>query len=113
MFSTTSNLVIVASFLIIIAHISLSHIRMLKPPNRASLWRDPRFKEFNPVVNKRDDYFYCLQTSEGPSAKCGACGKGITGSNPVPIEFGDRGIIAGNYTTGEVCLKILHDSQVL
>lgn len=95
-------LVATATFAIIVN----CHVRLLEPSSRSSLWRNPKFQEFHPPVNTKDDGVYCDQILQPPvPVNCGVCGDPFTDATPRPNEHGGlygQGIISGQYKAGQV-----------
>jgi hypothetical protein len=90
---------------------SEAHVRMMLPPSRSSLWRFEEFKVQNPPINYDDDGLYCGQIHQWPEVEtCGLCGDPFVDPTPRDNEHGGKygqGIIARNYSAGQVSNEIL------
>jgi len=97
---------LILAVLAISLSLAAGHIRTREPPNRSSVWRDPRFTHLNPTENTKDDGIYCSGVLQLPQVdNCGVCGDPLTESAPRSNEHGGtygQGIITGNYTSGQV-----------
>jgi len=109
-----------SKLLILLGYIALvhSHGRMMKPPNRSSIWRVPEFSGQNPPANYDDNALYCGGThqADDPGSNCGVCGDPAGQPSPKDNEIGGRwyrGIIVATYSAGatidvEVELTVAH-----
>ncbi|OXA56683.1 uncharacterized protein LOC110847144 [Folsomia candida] len=83
-----------------------AHGKMMKPPNRSSIWRVPEFSNQNPPANYNDNELYCgaIHQVDDPGSNCGVCGDPQAQSTPRDNEVNGRwyrGIIVGDYTRGQ------------
>ena len=83
------------------------HGRLIRPPNRSSIWRFPEYASQNPPPNYTDNELYCggVHQAENPGTNCGPCGDPVGASRPRPNEHGGtygRGIVTGRYNAGQV-----------
>lgn len=83
-----------------------SHGKMMKPPNRSSIWRVPEFANQNPPANYDDNQLYCgaIHQADDPGSNCGVCGDPLAQATPRDNEIGGRwyrGIIVGNFRAGQ------------
>jgi hypothetical protein len=84
-----------------------SHGRLMRPPNRSSIWRVPEFSNQNPAVNYNDNELFCgtVHQTDNPGTECGLCGDPLAQHAPRDNEIGGkfyRGIITGRYSSGQV-----------
>jgi len=84
------------------------HGRLLDPPGRSTIWKDPDFSRLNLPANYNDNELFCGGYQVQYNANGGRCG--ICGDNyadPIPRAnenhgtYG-RGIISRNYNVGSV-----------
>ena len=105
-FRMNKFLVIIGLLATFVIFETCGHIRVREPPNRSSIWRDPRFEYLNPTVNEDDDGLYCGEVFQPVIANnCGICGDPATDPVPRPNEHGGKygnGVISANYTAGQV-----------
>jgi len=83
-----------------------SHGRLMRPPNRSSIWRVPEFASQNPPANYNDNELYCggLHQEQIVGGNCGVCGDPYTQAQPRENEINGRwyrGIITGRYSAGQ------------
>ncbi len=82
------------------------HGRLMEPPMRSSIWRDPRFAHLNLPPNYDDGGLWCGGVRQGYiPTECGVCGDIFTAPLPRPNENGGtfgNAVMAGNYTKGQV-----------
>ncbi|ODM93285.1 hypothetical protein Ocin01_13396 [Orchesella cincta] len=79
------------------------HGRMMKPPNRSSIWRVPEFASQNPPPNYSDNQLFCggVHQENDPGTNCGVCGDAVSDPTPRENEINGKyykGIITGRYT---------------
>ncbi|KAG4072959.1 hypothetical protein HA402_006639 [Bradysia odoriphaga] len=92
---------------LIVCGSALGHVRLRHPAGRSSIWRDPQFAHLNPLVNERDDSYYCggvRYLQPDPVDNCGVCGDIASEEVPRSNENGGtygRGIITGVYRPGQ------------
>jgi len=90
-----------------ICGIAFAHVRLRHPAGRSSIWRDPSFAHLNPLVNEKDDSYYCggsRYLQPDPVDNCGVCGDIASEEVPRANENGGlygRGIITGVYRPGQ------------
>lgn len=95
---------------LVVCGAALGHVRLRHPAGRSSIWRDPQFAHLNPLVNERDDSYYCggvRYLQPDPVDNCGVCGDIASEEIPRTNENGGtygRGIITGVYRAGQVNL---------
>lgn len=82
------------------------HGTLSEPPQRSSVWRDPRFAHLNPPPNYNDGGLWCdgIKQNYIPQ-QCGVCGDSANDPRPRPNEHGGTyglGIMVANYTRGQV-----------
>ena len=104
-----SKLLVILGLLAVVGIFEASgHVRVREPPNRSSIWRDPRFEHLNLPANYNDDGLYCGRVHQPVIVdNCGICGDPATDPVPRPNENGGtygNGVIAGNYTAGQVSI---------
>jgi len=85
---------------------TVGHGRLMKPPNRSSVWRWPEFSQHHPIPNYTDNQLFCggLHQEEHPGKDCGICGDPLSSPTPRDNEIGGRyykGIITGRYFAGQ------------
>lgn len=84
----------------------VAHVRLLAPVSRSSMWRNPQFAPHNPPINYDDDGLYCGSVpQEEVVTTCGLCGDPFSSPTPRANEHGGRygrGVIAANYSAGQV-----------
>ncbi|ODM89639.1 hypothetical protein Ocin01_17043 [Orchesella cincta] len=100
------TIIALVSALVAIAQVT-GHGRMMKPPNRSSIWRVPEFASQNPPPNYSDNELYCggIHQADDPGTNCGVCGDRKSAAAPRDNEMNGkyyRGIITGRYTAGQV-----------
>jgi len=83
-----------------------AHGRLMRPPNRSSIWRVPEFTHLNPPQNYDDNQLYCggIHQADDPGSNCGVCGDPASASKPRANEVGgtyDAGIIVAQYQAGQ------------
>ncbi|KAK7107064.1 uncharacterized protein [Littorina saxatilis] len=102
-------LVVVAPLLAIVlltVRMVEGHGMLLDPPQRSSVWRDPRFP--GAFMNADDSALFCggfdvMFSKNG--GKCGICGDAFNEPHPRPNEAGGmygQGFIVRNYVQGDV-----------
>jgi len=76
----------------------------------SSLWRDPRFADLDLPQNFEDDALDCDALLQPELVdNCGVCGDPAKDALPRANEHGGfygNGVLAGNYTAGQVCRTI-------
>jgi hypothetical protein len=90
--------------LLVLAFVGIeSHVRVMKPPSRSSIWRDESFQHLNPPINYNDDAVWCVPAAqEEDISTCAPCGDA---ANAAGGEYA-QGIITGEYLEGQVWLSI-------
>ncbi|OXA48908.1 uncharacterized protein LOC110854985 [Folsomia candida] len=83
-----------------------SHGRVLNPPTRGSLWREPEYAWANPGHQADDQELLCggRDVTDPYVGACGLCGDSLLDPRPRKHEIGgefDRGLIVRNYTVGQ------------
>lgn len=101
----------ISLFVLALCGIAFCHVRLRLPAGRSSIWREPAFAHLNPLVNEKDDAYYCgggRYLQPDPVDNCGVCGDIASEDVPRANENGGtygRGIITGVYRPGQVNLQ--------
>jgi len=82
------------------------HGRLVDPPQRGSLWREPEYAWANPGHDRDDQELICgtRAVTDPYNGACGLCGDSFLDPKPRKHEIGgeyERGLIVRNYTAGQ------------